>query len=53
LSTLGLRNSRLTSHSFRIGSATTFAIEGVSDDKIKRLGRWESNACLRYIRIPV
>ena len=53
LSTLGLRNSRLTSHSFRIGSATTFAIEGVSDDEIKRLGRWESNAYVRYIRIPV
>jgi len=53
LSTLGLRNSRLTSHSFRIGRATSFAIEGLSDDEIKRLGRWESNAYLRYIRIPV
>jgi hypothetical protein len=51
LSTLGLRNSRLTSHSFRIGRANTFAIEGLPDDEIKRLGRWESNAYLRYIRI--
>ena len=48
LSTLGLRSSRLTSHSFRIGRATTFAIEVLSDDEIKRLGRWESNAYLRY-----
>lgn len=49
LSTLGLRSSRLTSHSFRIGRATTFAIEGLSDDEIKRIGRWESNTYLRYI----
>jgi hypothetical protein len=48
LSTLGLRSSRLTSHSFRIGRATTFAVEGLFDDEIKRLGRWESNAYLRY-----
>jgi hypothetical protein len=39
LSILGSRNSRLTSHSFRIGRATTFAIEGLSDDEIKHLAR--------------
>jgi hypothetical protein len=48
LSIMGLRNSRLTSHSFRIGRATTFTIEGLSDNEIKRLGRLESNAYLRY-----
>ena len=53
LSILGLRNPRLTSHSFRIGSATTFAIEGLPDDEIKRLDRWESNAYLRYFHIPI
>jgi hypothetical protein len=31
--------------------ATTGAIEGMSDDQIKELGRWKSNAFLRYIRI--
>lgn len=53
LSTLGITNSRHTSHSFRIGMATTLALEGLSDDHIKNLGRWKSSAYVRYIRIPV
>jgi hypothetical protein len=30
-------------------NSTTCAIEGLSDDEIKRIGRWESNTYLRYI----
>ena len=42
--------SRYKGHSFRI--AATYAIEqGVSDDKIKHLGRWKSDAFKKYIRI--
>lgn len=39
------------SHSFRIGMATTCALEGMPDDQIKYLGRWRSGAYLKYIRI--
>lgn len=53
LSTLGIKNARLTSHSFRIGMATTCALEGLSDDQIKTAGRWASSAYLRYIRVPI
>ena len=41
------------SHSFRIGMATSLSMEGYSDEQIKIMGRWESNAYLRYIRLPV
>jgi hypothetical protein len=39
------------SHSFRIGAASWLALQGTSHDRIKKLGRWSSNAFLRYIRI--
>ena len=38
-------------HSFRIGAATWLAQQGISYDKIKKLGRWSSNAFVHYIRI--
>ena len=38
-------------HSFRIGAATHFASLGYSETYIKKLGRWNSNAVDRYIRI--
>ena len=37
-------------YSFRIGKATNLAKEGVSSENIKKLGRWSSNAFLKYIR---
>lgn len=43
---------KLRSHSFRIGAATTASLCGLSEDRIKVLGRWKSNAYQRYIRMP-
>jgi hypothetical protein len=42
----------MSSHSFRIGGATHLAQRGFSDDEIKRLGRWKSNALVSYICFP-
>ena len=41
-----------SSHCFRIGAATSAALAGVPDHLIKTLGRWSSNAYLRYIHTP-
>ena len=41
-----------SSHSFRIGAATSAARAGVPDHLVKALGRWTSDAYLRYIRVP-
>ena len=41
-----------SSHSFRIGAATSAALAGVPDHLIKVLARWSSDAYLRYIRTP-
>ena len=49
---IGLSSGNYKSHSFRIGSATHSASLGASDDLIMRMGRWKSNAFLRYIRLP-
>ena len=49
---LGLNPRLYTSHSFCIGAATYAASKGMSDDMIKRLGRWNSNAFQNYIRMP-
>jgi hypothetical protein len=41
----------IRSHSFRIGGATYFASQGVSDEQLKSMGRWKSSAYTRYIRL--
>ena len=48
----GLHRSRYKGHSFRIGAASYAADRGLSDAQIRLLGRWKSNAFLRYIRVP-
>jgi hypothetical protein len=40
-------------HSFRIGSASHASSTGVSDEHIQLMGRWNSNAFKKYIRIEM
>lgn len=39
-------------HSLRIGAATAAAAKGHSDQQICAMGRWQSSAFKKYIRIP-
>ncbi len=48
----GVECSRYSSHSFRIGAATTASARGMEDSIIKTLGRWKSLAYLEYVKIP-
>ena len=43
---------RYSSHSFRIGAATSAALAGVPEHMIQTLGRWTSSVYLTYIRTP-
>ena len=52
LSKAGIDQKDYNGHSFRIGAATTAASKGMEDSIIKTLGRWESTAYLRYVKIP-
>ena len=52
LDRIGIANSAIKPHSFRIGAATTACASGIPDEQIQRLGRWKSEAYKRYIRIP-
>ena len=44
--------SSYKSQSFRIGAASLAAENGMSDAKIRGLGRWKSNAFKLYVRSP-
>jgi hypothetical protein len=52
LGAAGLDASLFEGHSFRIGAATTAEAAGVEDVLIKILGRWQSSAYLRHVRVP-
>ena len=52
LRALGVDVSFYSGHSFRIGAATTAAAVGMEYSFIKTLGRWESSAYLRYVKVP-
>jgi hypothetical protein len=46
------QNGKISSHSFRIGLATTLGTLGFSAEDIKEAGRWSSNAYEIYLRLP-
>ena len=47
----GVNQFGFTSHSFRIGMATTLSLAGYPDSLIQSVGRWKSDAYKRYVRI--
>ncbi len=47
---LGLPSMLYSSHSLRIGAATSAAANGISEDLIKEMGRWKSSSFQLYIR---
>lgn len=53
LKVIGIGTERYTSHSFRIGAATTAVVAGCSQDEVKTAGRWKSESYKRYIRTPL
>lgn len=50
LAALGLPTAEFGTHSFRIGAATVADASGLSEELVKRLGRWRSECFRRYIR---
>jgi len=46
----GLDPRRVSSHSLRIGGASTLAAAGLTDNEIMRVGAWRSTAFLTYLR---
>ena len=48
-----LPQGRYSSHSLRIGGATTAIIQGASEAQVKVMGRWKSEAFKKYIRLPI
>lgn len=50
LTSSGAVPSEYGTHSFRIGAATTAALNGFAPDKIKEMGRWRSEAYKLYVR---
>ena len=48
----GIPPERYSTHSFRIGAASTAAAAGIPEWKIQALGRWTSGCYMRYICLP-
>ena len=51
LTFLQIDTATFKSHSFRIGAATQAHLDGISEENIKKLGRWKSNCFSKYIRL--
>ena len=51
LKELHMDPGHFNTHSFRIGAATSAKRAGVSDSHLKALGRWSSDAYLKYVRL--
>ena len=49
VSLIGYNPSLYKGHSFQIGAATRAAQQGVSENCIQKMGRWNSDAVRRYI----
>ncbi|XP_078542398.1 integrase/recombinase xerD homolog [Lissotriton helveticus] len=45
-----IEGAKFSTHSFRIGAATTAFRAGLPAETIKKVGRWESNCYRRYVR---
>ena len=50
LKKIGLDSTVYNCHSFRIGRSTDLFKYGYDVERIKRLGRWRSNAVYKYLR---
>ena len=50
LTMVGYKKLDFNTHSLRIGKTTDLAINGYSHSKIAMIGRWKSNAFLKYIK---
>ena len=48
----GVCPQQYSSHSFRIGAASTATAASIPDRKIQALGRWSSDCYQCYIRLP-
>ena len=48
----GISDKRYTTHSFRIGAATSAKDSGISDVHVKMLGHLKSKAYQLYVRTP-
>jgi len=46
-------DGKFTSHSLRIGAATTAAANNVPSEEIEKAGRWKSNKYVTYVRTTV
>ena len=51
MAAVGLDPARFGAHSLRIGAATAALAEGVAPERIRLMGRWDSDAYLVYCRM--